>query len=202
MNWKRALVGVLLALPVLALLVYGMTLDPTGLGASPLVGTEAPAFTLGVLDGTPTRGVALVADPETAEAAAAPDTIRLEGHRGEVVVINFFASWCLACRSEHAVLNRAAQRYADEGVRFYGVVYDDTPENALRWIQQMGGQVYPAVLDPGSRTAIDYGLRGVPETYFIGPDGRVERRHVGPVDDRVMDEVLGEILSAPGREAS
>lgn len=202
MNWKRALGGVLLGIPVLALLVYGMTLDPTGMGASPLVGNEAPAFTLGVLDGTPTRGAALVADPETGEAAAAPDTIRLDGHRGEVVVINFFASWCLACRSEHAVLNRAAQRFADEGVRFYGVVYDDTPENALRWIQQMGGQAYPAVLDPGSRTAIDYGLRGVPETYFIGADGRVARRHVGPVDDRVMNEVLGEMLAPSAQEAS
>lgn len=193
MNWKRALVGVLLALPVLALLAWGMRQDPTGLGYSPLVGADAPAFTLGVLEGTPTRGVALVADPATGETAAAPDTIRLDAHRGEIVIVNFFASWCLECRREHGVLNRAAERLAEEGVRVYGVVYNDSPENALRWIEQMGGQVYPAALDPGSRTAIDYGLRGVPETYFIGPDGRVARRHIGAVDDQLIDQVVQEI---------
>ncbi|HUH13524.1 MAG TPA: redoxin domain-containing protein [Longimicrobiales bacterium] len=201
MNWKRALLGVLFALPVLALLIWGMGQDPRAID-SPLPGNEAPAFTLAVLEGTPTQGVALAADPATGEPAAAPDTIRLEEHRGEIVIVNFFASWCLACRSEHPVLNRAAERLSGEGVRVYGVVYQDSPANALRWIHQMGGQSYPAALDPASRTAIDYGLYGVPETFFIGPDGRVARKHVGPVDDRLIDEVVREIRSTQAGGAS
>lgn len=201
MDWKRALFGVLLALPVVGLLAWGMRQDPRAID-SPLPGNHAPAFTLAVLEGTPTEGAALVADAATGTTAPARDTIRLADHRGEIVVLNFFASWCLACRSEHAVLNRAAQRFAGEGVRVYGVVYQDTPENALRWIHQMGGQVYPAVLDPASRTAIDYGLYGVPETFFIGPDGRVVRKHVGPVDDRLIDQVVEEIRTAQAGDAS
>lgn len=194
MNWKRALVGVLVALPFLGLLVFGMGQDPRAI-TSPLPGREAPAFRLAVLEGTPTEPLALVA--HGAEGATR-DTIRLEEHRGEIVVLNFFASWCVACRAEHAVLNRGARRYADEGVRFYGVVYQDTPENALRWIRSMGGQVYPGLLDPASRTAIDYGLYGVPESFFIGPDGTLARKHVGPLTDADIDEAIRQIREEQG----
>lgn len=192
MNWKRAVVGVLVALPVLGLLVFGMTLDPRAID-SPLPGNEAPAFTLAVLEGTPTYGAALIADPGTGEVAASRDTISLEQHEGEIVVLNFFASWCLACRTEHGVLNRGAERYRDEGVRFYGVVYQDTPENALRWIERMGGATYPALLDSASRTAIDYGLYGVPETFFIARDGKLARKHVGPLTDEALERILSDL---------
>lgn len=190
MNWKRGATGVILAVPILALLLFGLGQDPRAI-QSPLPGGDAPGFRLAVLDGTPTDRAMLV----TTADGSPGDTISLEAHRGEVVVLNFFASWCVACRVEHGVLDRGARRYADRGVRFYGVLYQDSPENALRWIRAMGGQVYPSLLDPSSRTAIDFGLYGVPESYFIGPEGTLVYKHVGPLTDEVLTRKLDEILA-------
>jgi cytochrome c biogenesis protein CcmG/thiol:disulfide interchange protein DsbE len=69
-------------------------------------------------------------------------------------------------------------------------VYNDTPANAARWIEAMGGQAYPSLLDNGSRTAIDYGLYGVPETFFIGGDGIVAYKHVGPVSEALLRRMI------------
>ena len=173
MSWRRAMVAVLVLLPVLGLLAFGMTRDPRAI-PSPLPGREAPAFALDVM----------AMDPASGQAEA----VRLAELRGQVVVLNFFASWCLACRDEHSALSQVAAEYADDPVRFFGIVYNDSPENARRWIRQMGGQVYPALLDPGARTAIDFGLYGVPETFFIGPDGRVAHKVTGPVTRGVLRE--------------
>lgn len=185
MNWKRALVvSGAVALPLLLLFTFGMKRDPR-LVPSPLPGKGAPAFVLGVL-------------PESGSEAR--DSVRLEALRGSVVVLNFWASWCLACRSEHEALSRVASRYEGRGVRFYGVLYNDSPENGRRWIAEMGGQSYPTLLDPGARTAIDYGLYGVPESFFIAGDGRVAYKHIGPVTEALLVEKL-EALLAEGREA-
>jgi cytochrome c biogenesis protein CcmG, thiol:disulfide interchange protein DsbE len=170
MNWKRITVTVALLIPVVALLGYGMTLDPRGL-PSTMPGQEAPAFELQVMEGAEAERRAILAE-----------------HRGGVVVLNFWASWCLACRSEHSALSAVANLYRGTEVQFYGVLYNDVPKNAERYIRAMGGQTYPTLLDPGSRTAIDYGLYGVPETFFIGPDGVVAYKHVGPVTESLLVE--------------
>jgi cytochrome c biogenesis protein CcmG, thiol:disulfide interchange protein DsbE len=185
MNWRRAAVGGLVAVPVLALLGYGMTLDPRAL-PSTLPGKDAPAF-------------ALTAVWPGDDEATAP-IARLEEHRGEVVVLNFWASWCLACRSEHDALTRVAARYEGQGVHFYGALFNDNARNADRYIRTMGGQSYPTLLDPGTRTAIDYGVSGVPETFFIDREGRVAYKHIGPVTERLLVEWI-ERLRAPA-EAS
>lgn len=70
------------------------------------------------------------------------------------------------------------------GVFFFGILYQDTRQNADRFIDEMGGQAYPTLIDPGSRTAITYGLYGVPETYVIDRDGIVVHKQVGPVTER------------------
>jgi cytochrome c biogenesis protein CcmG/thiol:disulfide interchange protein DsbE len=184
-SWLRASLGVLAAVPVLALLLFGMGRDPRAID-SPLPGRMAPEFTLARLDGTPTRGA-------LAENAS-PDSFDLRADSGDVVVVNFFASWCVACRAEHGPLGEAAERYAADGVRFYGVAYQDRPEDALRWIRAMGGQIYPALEEPGSRTAIAYGLWGVPETFFLGRDGRVAYKHVGPVYPQLIAERVDALL--------
>lgn len=199
MSWLRAALGALAAVPILALLVYGMGRDPREV-VSPLPGRAAPTFALARLAGTPTRGP--LADTG---ATALPPEYALEDDTGRVVVVNFFASWCLACRSEHGALGEAAERYAADGVRFYGVAYQDRPEDALAWIRGMGGQPYPALVDPGSRTAIEYGLWGVPETFFIGRDGRVAYKHVGPVSRGLLSERLDALLAGeagPAEEAT
>jgi cytochrome c biogenesis protein CcmG/thiol:disulfide interchange protein DsbE len=185
-NWRRSLVGVAVAIPFVALLGFGLTRDPRVI-PSPLPGRTAPDFRLPLLK-----------PGDYPAARIARDTAVLSEHRGQVVVLNYWASWCLACRDEHAALSAVAREYAGQGVRFFGPVYNDTPTNAARWIEAMGGQSYPSLLDPGSRTAIDYGLYGVPETFFIGRDGRVAYKHVGPVTESLLRRKIDSLRATPG----
>lgn len=185
MNWKRAATASLVAIPIVLLLGYGMTRDPKEI-PSPLPGRAAPPFSLAVF-----------AEGEGAQRRAVGDSVRLADHEGEVVVLNFWASWCLACRDEHSTLSQVAEAYATRGVKFYGVLYNDVPGNGTRWIAEMGGQSYPSLNDPRTRTAIDYGLYGVPETFFIGRDGRVAYKHVGPVTATVLAWKLDSLLAQP-----
>ena len=129
------------------------------------------------------------------EVMGAPDSVSLAGMRGKVVVLNFWASWCLECRDEHAVLQEAAAQYMPQGVKFYGVLYNDNAANGQEYLTEMGGQVYPTLLDPKTRTAIDYGVYGVPETFFIAPDGRVAFKKVGPITPQEMDATLKPLLA-------
>lgn len=185
MNWKRAGMAAAFAVPIIGLLAYGTTRDPKDI-PSPLPGREAPLFTMAVF-----------AEGTGAQHRATGDTIRLADHKGEVVVLNFWASWCLACRDEHETLSQVAELYAQRGVKFYGVLYNDQPQNGTRWIAEMGGQSYPSLQDPRTRVAIDYGLYGVPETFFIGRDGRVAYKHVGPVTATVLAFKLDSLLALP-----
>lgn len=181
MSWKRALVAGAIVLPLLGLLAFGMTRNPNVI-PSPLPGREAPNFEL-------------VTMPLDESEAAAPATVDLAALRGNVVVLNFWASWCLACRDEHRPLSNVARAYADRPVRFFGVVYNDSPDNARDWIEAMGGQSYPALLDPDARTAIDYGLYGVPETFIIGPDGRVRHKIIGPASEQELRTQIEMLLA-------
>jgi cytochrome c biogenesis protein CcmG/thiol:disulfide interchange protein DsbE len=183
-NWRRASAGAAVAVPFVALLGFGLTRDPRAI-PSPLPGRSAPDFRLGVLR-----------PGDYAPARIPGDTAVLSQHRGQVVVLNFWASWCLACRDEHAALSAVAREYAGQGVQFFGPTYNDTPANSTRWIEMMGGQAYPSLLDPGSRTAIDYGLYGVPETFFIGRDGRVAYKHVGPVSAALLRQKIDSLRAA------
>lgn len=190
MRSQWSLVLVLVAVPFLALLAFGMTRDPRSI-PSPLPNRPAPEFALAVMEPPAPLGPGL---PQGG------DTVRLGDHRGEVVVVNYWASWCLACRDEHAALSHVAAGYADQGVRFYGILYNDSPRAARRFIVEMGGQTYPTLLDPGTRTAIDYGVYGVPETYFIAPDGRVAHKHIGPVTEDLLVGWVERLLGETPRE--
>ena len=181
MSWIRALLAGAIVLPLLGLLAFGMTRNPN-LIPSPLPGREAPRFQL-------------VTMPLDEADSASVATIDLHTLRGNVVVLNFWASWCLACRDEHGPLSGVARAYADRPVRFFGVVYNDSPENAREWIEAMGGQSYPALLDPNARTAIDYGLYGVPETFIIGPDGRVRHKIIGPASEQELRTQIDMLLA-------
>lgn len=174
MNWKRAAIAILAAAPVIALFAFGFTRNP-GEIPSPLPGRPAAPFSLPVF-----------ATGEPPLAREVGDTIALGDLAGNVVVVNFWASWCLACRDEHLALSETARRYAGKGAQFVGVLYHDRPANGLRWIETMGGQSYPSVTDDRSRMAIDYGLYGVPETFIIDPAGRIAYKHVGPISAGVL----------------
>jgi cytochrome c biogenesis protein CcmG/thiol:disulfide interchange protein DsbE len=190
MNWRRALIGSLIALPLIALLGYGLTQDPKEI-PSPLPGKAAPQFALPVF----APGIGATAIP-------AGDTVRLSTYRGQVVVLNFWASWCLECRVEHQLLSAVATQYQERGVRFLGVLYNDTPGQGLAWIRDMGGQTYPSLDDGKSRTAIDYGLYGVPETFFIARDGRVAYKQIGPVQEGLLEQKLDSLLAEPAPGAN
>jgi len=142
------------------LLASGLGRDPNAL-PSRLVGEVAPTFSLPALDGA--------------------GTIDLADLRGQVVVVNFWASWCLECREEHPALIAAWQRYRDRGVVFVGVDFEDGASDARDYADEMGGD-WPLVTDPGSRAAISYGVFGVPETFVVAPDGTVLAKRVGAVD--------------------
>lgn len=191
MNWKRAGLAVLAAVPVILLLAYGFTRDP-GAIPSPLPGRAAPEFALPVF-----------APGEPPLARAIGDTLRLRDLAGKVVVLNFWASWCLACQDEHRPLSEIARDYADRPTQFIGVLYNDRTTRGTRWIGEMGGQSYPSVADARSRTAIDFGLYGVPETFIIDASGRIAYKHLGPITARVLRRWLDSLLTiAPRGDSS
>jgi len=171
MLWKRLLVP-LFILPFIALLAYGLTKDPRTI-PSPLVRKEAPPFTLNLLDG----GV-----------------LRLDDLRGKVVLVNFWASWCFpACWNEAPRLEAAWERYRDRGVMIVGIVYQDSEQNAREFIRRFG-KTYPNGLDRRSRIAIDYGVYGVPETFFIDREGRIAHKHTGELTEEVLARQIEELL--------
>lgn len=184
MNWKRSSIAAAAAVPVLLLFGWGLTRDPNNI-PSPLPGRAAPDFALAVF--SPGQG---------ALARPMGDTVKLAALRGHVVVMNFWASWCLACRDEHAELSAVAQDYVGKPVQFLGVLYNDVPDKGTAWIMEMGGQSYPSVDDPGARVAIDYGLYGVPETFFLDANGRVAYKHTGPVSTAVVHMKVDSLLAA------
>ncbi|NIR42610.1 MAG: TlpA family protein disulfide reductase [Gemmatimonadetes bacterium] len=170
--FKKILIPAAVTLPVVALLYYGMQRDVRTI-ESPLPGRMAFDFTAPTLAG---------------------DTLSLSDLEGQVVVLNFWASWCIACIDEHRVFIEADRYYADQDFQMLGVVYQDSPENARRWMRQRGGE-WPSVIDPNSRIAIDYGVYGVPETYFISKDGYIAYKHIGPVTPQVMVKWVDRLLA-------
>lgn len=174
MSWKRAAIGFAIGLPILALLAFGLTRDPREL-PSTLPGQPAPDFTLQTLDGGA--------------------TVRLADVAAEAVVLNFWASWCVPCRAEHAPLAAAARAYEPRGVRFFGVIYNDPPANARAFLDELG-ESYPSLIDEGTKTAIDYGVYGVPETFVIDAHGIVRFKKAGPIlSVTELSDVLDPILA-------
>ena len=165
----------LAALPVLALLAYGFRVNPRDI-PSPLVGRAAPSFTLQTLDGAP---------------------LSLEAHRGKVVVVNFWASWCYpACYEEAPILERNWRAYRDRDVVVLGVDIQDTREAAEKFIRDFG-LTFPNARDLKGTVSVDYGVYGVPETFFLDRQGRIRVKHVSAVTDEVFRATVDRLLSEP-----
>ena len=128
---------------------------------SALVGRAAPPFDLPPVAGVGTPGL------------SAAD-LSSDG----VTALNVFASWCVPCRAEHAVLTRMA---AEDGLRLVGLNYRDESADAAEFLAELGNPYGRIGADPTGRVGIDLGVTGVPETFLIGPDGTVLYRHAGPV---------------------
>ena len=166
----------LAALPVLALLAYGFRVNHRDI-PSPLVNRPAANFSLTSYAGEP---------------------MSIEAHRGRVVVVNFWASWCVpACYEEAPVLERQWRAYRDRGVIVLGVDIQDKPEAGKRFIDQFS-LTFPNALDPTGRVSIDYGVYGVPETFFIDAKGHIRAKHVGAVTDAVFQREVDRLLAERG----
>ncbi|MBX5483229.1 MAG: TlpA family protein disulfide reductase [Myxococcaceae bacterium] len=157
-RWGLTVGFVVLCLALLAVLAKGFGKDPHEVPFG-MRGKPAPPFQLRDL------------------TTGAP--VSLEQFRGKPVVLNFWATWCGPCKQEHPVLTWAQREYGDQVV-FLGLIFEDTPENARRYLAE-NGTPFPQLLDPNSLTAVAYGVAGVPETYFISKDGTILDKHVGPI---------------------
>lgn len=125
---------------------------------------------------------------------AESSTISLEELRGKGVVLNFWASWCQPCEEEAAELEEAWQRYKDKGIVFIGVDYLDQEPSAQRYLEKFGIS-YPNGPDLASKISKRYTIRGVPETFFIDPQGNlVGCRKIGPLSTEELDLRIAEIM--------
>ena len=106
---------------------------------------------------------------------------------GAVSLVNVFASWCAPCRAEHPLL---MQLEAEGTLPIHGLNYKDRPEDVGKWLDDLGDPYKRTGADLDGRTAIDWGVYGVPETFIVGADGRIAYKHVGPVTRKVLDETI------------
>lgn len=176
MKWKWTLGFAAVGLALLFVLFKGFGRNPHEVPFM-LEGKHAPAFTL--------------KDLSTGEE------VSLEALRGQPVVLNFWASWCGPCKLEHPVLEWGHRQYGTQA-RFLGVVFEDTEDNARGFLKQFGSS-FSQLVDPRSRMAVDYGVAGVPETYFIDSAGQIRGKHVGPISPRELTARLRELNEAPGQ---
>jgi cytochrome c biogenesis protein CcmG/thiol:disulfide interchange protein DsbE len=167
-SWPQLLAfGLVLAL--LALLGWGLMKAQAG----PRSQGQAPEFTLSTFHG---------------------EEISLSELRGQVVVINFWASWCPPCRDEAPYLETTWQKYRDQGVVLLGVDYVDTEDEALAYIEEFG-ITYPNGPDVGTRISQAYRIQGVPETFFVATDGTLRGVKVGPLVPPELDERIDGLLA-------
>jgi cytochrome c biogenesis protein CcmG/thiol:disulfide interchange protein DsbE len=161
--------------PVIVLLAYGFRTNPRDV-PSPLVGRPASPFSLTTFAGEP---------------------VSLQGLRGKVVVLNFWASWCYpACYEEAPALERGWKSAAGRDLVVLGVNIQDTPEKAGKFMRDLG-VTFPNAPDTTGKVSIDYGVYGVPETFFIDRRGVIRLKHVGAVTDAVFRATVDRLLAEP-----
>ena len=154
-------------LGVIVAFVFGLGRDLQTL-PSPLIGKPVPAFSL-----PPVKGRTL--------------GLSTGDLKGEVSLVNVFASWCLACREEHPVLMQLRER---GGLLLHGLNYKDKPDDGARWLDQMGDPYARTGADLDGKVAIDWGVYGVPETFLVDAQGRIAFKHVGPLTPEIVEKAI------------
>ena len=167
-RFVRYLMPLAVFLALAGLLYKGLSLDPRKV-PSPLIDKPAPAFSL-------TR----LKQPQA--------TLGSEDLKGKVSLFNVWATWCVACRSEHPVLMQLAE---SGRVAIYGLNYKDDREEAKRWLVRYGDPYIANAFDGDGRVGIDWGVYGTPETFIVDQQGIIRHKHIGPLTvDVVRDEIL------------
>jgi len=156
--------------------------DPSRL-PSALIGKPVPDFTLPPIAG-------LSADGKDVPGFASADLAQ-----GEPTIVNMFASWCVECQVEHPLLLALAEQ--QPRIRLYGIDYKDDQASARRFLGRYGNPYSHVGADASGRTAIDFGVYGVPETYVITGDGKIAYRHVGPLTESAIRDKILPLLTPP-----
>lgn len=164
---KRFIAPLLIFAALVAFLGVGLRLDPSEV-PSPFIGKPAPAFKL--------------AELTTPERSFSPQDLR-----GKVWLLNVWASWCVACREEHATL----LAFSKQGVvPIVGLNYKDKRPDGNAWLERFGNPYLLSAFDADGRVGIDYGVYGVPETFVIDQRGVIRHKHVGPITPEVIQSEL------------
>ena len=175
-RWLR--LGIVVAIAALVVvLVLAFRRPPQDIRTG-TVGKPAAAFTLQKLEGA--------------------GTLTFTPADGKVTIVNFFASWCIPCKEENPALVRVYERYRASDVVFIGVLYQDSRDSGLQYVHD-NGVVWPTASDDDGRVAFSYGVFGIPETYFIGPDGVIAGRHIGPVDEATLVASIDKLRAQASR---
>jgi len=158
----------LAAFTIIALaFAIGLTLDPRKL-PSMLIGKTVPEFDL-----PPVKGRTL--------------GLSSEGLKGEVSLVNVFASWCVECKVEHPLLMELARTGP---VPIHGLNYKDKPDDAANWLDSLGDPYTRTGADISGRVAIDWGVYGVPETFLVDKDGKVAYKHIGAMSRKTFEQKI------------
>ena len=171
MNRTVLVVGGIIGAALLGVLFMSLGNDPSAI-TSPLIGRPAPAFAL--------------------KAVGSGETIDIAQLRGRPVVLNFWATWCAPCWDEHPTLVQNA-RMLGGNVQFVGVVFNDTEDKIQGFLTERGS-AYPTLLDQQGKTAIAYGVGGVPETYFINRQGTIVAKYSGPMNSEILQTYVQKVM--------
>lgn len=176
MNRRYVLFIPLIAfLGIAVFLGIGLYGDPQKL-PSALIDKPVPTFELPPIDGRTDEGLA------TADL------------KGDITIVNIFASWCVPCRVEHPYITQLA----DEGYSVHAINYKDQPADALNWLRQLGDPYAQIGADINGRAGVEWGVYGVPETFIINAEGTIVHKHVGPVQERDLEQTIRPILNELG----
>ncbi len=163
----KYIIPLILFMVLAVFLGIGLNLKPSEI-PSPFINKPTPYFSASKLDAP--------------EEKLSPADIK-----GQVWLLNVWASWCVSCRSEHPVLNSLAQKNV---VTIIGLNYKDDSVNALRWLDSLGNPYNTSISDLEGRIGIDYGVYGVPETFVIDKNGLIRHKQTGPVTEQDVQNVL------------
>ncbi|MBA8817813.1 thiol:disulfide interchange protein [Ochrobactrum sp. P6BS-III] len=152
---------------------------------SALIGKQAPQTNLPAVEGLMRDGVP-VPGLNSEDFKTSPG--------GKLTLVNVWGSWCVPCRQEHPLLMEIAK---DSRIRLVGLNYKDQPENARRFLGDLGNPFAAVGADRAGRSAIEWGVYGVPETFLVGPDGKIIYKHVGPfTPESVRDDLMPAVAKA------
>jgi cytochrome c biogenesis protein CcmG, thiol:disulfide interchange protein DsbE len=167
----QKLIPLVLFLILVVFLGIGLTRDPS-LVPSPLIDKHLPEFSL----------------EQVKNIEKTFSSVDLHGH---VSLLNVWASWCVACRSEHPILLKLAQTGL---VNIYGLNYKDQREDAIRWLDHYGDPYTTSAYDHTGKIGIEYGVYGVPETFVIDKKGFIRYKHIGPVTENILEKKILPII--------